>query len=171
LRRRLTGAAGQASRASGRSQKRADEADKALKREQSRLRKHVPGDQPAFVASRLAFLRQPPGTVTGKASAAPFQGERSSTLPLDKFDNIARRRLLLQPPLAERTPPMAEPEKRAPRLVALCMLGCVLFNYPILALFNVPGAVFGIPVLYMYVFVAWALLIALMVLAVERGSD
>ncbi len=66
---------------------------------------------------------------------------------------------------------MAEPEKRAPRLVALCMLGCVLFNYPILALFNVPGAVFGIPVLYMYVFVAWALLIALMVLAVERGSD
>ena len=55
------------------------------------------------------------------------------------------------------------------RLVALCMLGCVLFNYPILAIFNVPAAVLGIPVLYAYIFVAWALLIALMALAVERG--
>ena len=35
---------------------------------------------------------------------------------------------------------MSESERRAPRLVALCMLGCLLFNYPILALFNVPGA-------------------------------
>jgi hypothetical protein len=66
---------------------------------------------------------------------------------------------------------MHEPEKRAPRLVALCMLGCLLFNYPILALFNVPGAVFGIPVLYVYIFVAWALLIALMALTVERDGD
>ena len=56
------------------------------------------------------------------------------------------------------------------RLVALCMLGCVLFNYPILAIFNVPAAVLGIPVLYAYIFVAWALLIALMALAVEQGS-
>jgi hypothetical protein len=65
---------------------------------------------------------------------------------------------------------MAEPGKRAPRLVALCMLGCVLFNYPILALFNVPVAVFGIPVLYVYIFTAWVLLIVLMALAVERGD-
>lgn len=49
---------------------------------------------------------------------------------------------------------MAEPEKREPRLVAPCMLGCLLFNYPILALLNVPGAVFGIPVLYVYIFIA-----------------
>jgi hypothetical protein len=68
-------------------------------------------------------------------------------------------------------PPMAEPEKRAPRLVALCMLGCLLFNYPILALFNVPAAVFGVPILYVYIFTAWALLIALMALAVERGGE
>jgi len=56
------------------------------------------------------------------------------------------------------------------RLVALFMLGCVLFNYPFLAIFNVPAAVLGIPVLYAYIFVAWALLIALMALAVEQGS-
>ncbi|HXF45726.1 MAG TPA: hypothetical protein VNK91_06370 [Burkholderiaceae bacterium] len=66
---------------------------------------------------------------------------------------------------------MPEPEKRAPRLVALCMLGCLLFNYPILALFNVPATLLGIPVLYAYIFVAWALLIALLALTVERGGD
>jgi hypothetical protein len=66
---------------------------------------------------------------------------------------------------------MTEPEKRAPRLVALCMLGCLLFNYPILALFNVPGALLGVPILYVYIFTAWVVLIALMALAVERGGD
>jgi len=56
------------------------------------------------------------------------------------------------------------------RLVALCMLGCVLFNYPVLAIFNVPAAFLGIPVLYAYIFAAWVLLIALMALAVEAGG-
>jgi len=54
------------------------------------------------------------------------------------------------------------------RFVALCMLGLVLFNFPVLALFNVSGTVFGVPVLYAYVFAAWALLIALMALVAER---
>ena len=63
---------------------------------------------------------------------------------------------------------MDESEKWGPRLVALCMLGCLLFNYPVLALFNVQGAVLGIPVLYAYIFTVWALLIALIALAVRR---
>jgi hypothetical protein len=58
-------------------------------------------------------------------------------------------------------------ELRAPRFVALCMLGVVLFNFPVLALFNVPGTFLGIPVLYAYIFAAWAALIALMALAAE----
>jgi len=61
-------------------------------------------------------------------------------------------------------------DKRAQRLIALCVVGFLLFNYPILALFNVPGAVFGIPILYLYIFCAWALLVALMALIVERGG-
>ncbi|MCX8004750.1 MAG: hypothetical protein N2688_07300 [Burkholderiaceae bacterium] len=65
---------------------------------------------------------------------------------------------------------MAEPEKRAQRWVALFMLGCLLFNYPILALFNVAGMILGIPVLYAYIFAAWALLIALMAWLAERGG-
>jgi hypothetical protein len=56
------------------------------------------------------------------------------------------------------------------RLVALCILGLALFNYPILAIFNIGGDVLGIPVLYAYIFAAWLLLIGLMALAVERGG-
>jgi len=65
---------------------------------------------------------------------------------------------------------MGESKARAPRLVALCMAGCLLFNYPILALFNVPAALLGIPVLYAYVFSVWALLIALMALVIDRDD-
>ena len=59
---------------------------------------------------------------------------------------------------------------KAQRLVGLFVLGCLLFGYPLLALFNRGGTVFGIPLLYAYLFGAWALLIVLMILAVERGS-
>ena len=54
------------------------------------------------------------------------------------------------------------------RFLALCMLGVLLFNFPVLALFNVGGSVFGIPVLYAYIFAAWALVIALMCWLAER---
>jgi hypothetical protein len=57
------------------------------------------------------------------------------------------------------------------RLVAIFLLGCVLFNYPVLLLFNSPGMLFGIPVLYAYVFVAWTALILLMALVIERRPD
>ena len=58
-------------------------------------------------------------------------------------------------------------EIKGQRLVALSMLGCLVFNYPVLELFNRPGTIFGIPVLYAYIFIAWSLLIALMALVVE----
>ena len=61
-------------------------------------------------------------------------------------------------------------QSKGQRFVALCMLGMLLFNYPILALFNVPGAVFGVPVLYLYIFIAWAALIALMAYVAESGT-
>jgi len=65
---------------------------------------------------------------------------------------------------------MSELESKSQRFVALCMLGMVLFNYPILALFNVPGTLFGVPTLYAYVFIAWAALIGLMGYVAESGS-
>ena len=59
-------------------------------------------------------------------------------------------------------------ESKGQRFVAICMLGMVLFNFPILALFNVGGTLLGVPVLYAYIFLAWAALIALMALIAER---
>jgi hypothetical protein len=53
------------------------------------------------------------------------------------------------------------------RFIALCMLGLLLFNYPILALFNVTGTLFGVPLLYAYIFVAWTALIAMMAYVAE----
>jgi hypothetical protein len=53
-------------------------------------------------------------------------------------------------------------------LVPVFLLGCLLFTFPLLSLFNSGDRVFGIPVLYAYLFTAWTLLIALMALAVER---
>ncbi len=61
-------------------------------------------------------------------------------------------------------------ERRGQRFMALCMLGVLLFNYPILALFNISGVVFGIPVLYAYIFGAWAGLIALMAWLAESSD-
>ena len=63
---------------------------------------------------------------------------------------------------------MGEFDVRGQRLAALCLLGLLLFNYPLLAVFNVRSSVFGIPVLYAYFFAVWAALIALMALVIER---
>jgi hypothetical protein len=63
-----------------------------------------------------------------------------------------------------------KPGRRTARLVALAMLGSLLFNFPLLALFNRPGSFLGIPVLYAWIFGAWMALIVLMALAVERDD-
>jgi hypothetical protein len=57
------------------------------------------------------------------------------------------------------------------RLAAIFLLGCVLFNYPLIALFNKPGEILDIPLLYLYLFGAWALLIGLMSWAIERRQE
>jgi len=65
---------------------------------------------------------------------------------------------------------MNDLESKQQRFVALCMLGFLLFNYPVLALFNVSSTVLGVPVLYAYIFVAWAVLIGLMARVAEAGD-
>lgn len=54
------------------------------------------------------------------------------------------------------------------RLVAAFVLGVLLLTYPLLSLFNREQMLFGIPVLYIYIFVVWALLIGLFAFIVER---
>ncbi len=57
------------------------------------------------------------------------------------------------------------------RLVALFLLGCLLFNYPVLSLFAGPADVAGVPLVFLYLFIAWAVLIALIALVVERRRE
>jgi hypothetical protein len=66
---------------------------------------------------------------------------------------------------------MIRPSIKGQRLVALFLLGFLLLNYPLLNLFAGPTRVFGVPVLYAYVFAVWALLISLMALVIEKRDD
>ena len=66
---------------------------------------------------------------------------------------------------------MTRESKLNKRLVALFLLGCVLFNYPILALFKLKTQIFGLPLLYVYVFGIWCLLIGLTALATLSRSN
>jgi hypothetical protein len=65
---------------------------------------------------------------------------------------------------------MSDFESKGQRFIALCMLGVLLFNYPILTLFNVSGTVLGVPLLYAYIFIAWATLILLMAWLAESSG-
>ena len=63
---------------------------------------------------------------------------------------------------------MKQPSPAGERSFALFLLGVVLFNPPLLALFRAEGLIFGLPPLYLYLFAAWALVIALLALAIGR---
>lgn len=55
-----------------------------------------------------------------------------------------------------------EGERETARFVALFLLGVILFSPLLIAVFDVPGGhVFGVPLLYAYLFASWALLIAI----------
>ena len=55
-----------------------------------------------------------------------------------------------------------------PRLLALFLGGCLLFGYPFLELFSRHSTVAGVPLLYAYLYTAWAVFIALIAWLVGR---
>ena len=59
-------------------------------------------------------------------------------------------------------------EPRRAHLVAAAALGFLLFGYPLVAVFDVPATVLGVPVLWAYLFLAWAAVVALVALAVRH---
>jgi hypothetical protein len=57
------------------------------------------------------------------------------------------------------------------KLTLLCVLGALLLNYPVLAIFNRETTEAGVPVLYLYLFGMWvAAIAAVFVLARRRWS-
>jgi hypothetical protein len=60
------------------------------------------------------------------------------------------------------------PEERSPqRLIALVIAAALALNYPLLFLFSGHGLIFGIPVLYCYLFLIWAAFIVLTALLMK----
>jgi hypothetical protein len=66
--------------------------------------------------------------------------------------------------------PLKSPGIDYQRLIALFLLGWALFNFPLLSIFNRPATLFGIPILYVYLFASWALIIGLVAWIAERRS-
>ena len=56
------------------------------------------------------------------------------------------------------------------RLISLFLLGLLLFSPPLLGIFDLPRTALGIPVLYLFLFVAWFCLIVLTALTVESAE-
>lgn len=55
------------------------------------------------------------------------------------------------------------------RLIAVFMTAALLFNYPILSLFDSSELPLGMPTVFLYLFVVWAVLIVVVALIVERA--
>jgi hypothetical protein len=56
------------------------------------------------------------------------------------------------------------------RFVALLLLGALAFSPPLLSIFSVPRILFGIPILYLYLFAAWGGLILLLARISRRAA-
>lgn len=59
---------------------------------------------------------------------------------------------------------------RSARMIAVAALALLLFGFPFLALFDVDVRVLGVPLLWAYLFVAWAVVIAV-IAWVARDAD
>jgi|PlaIllAssembly_1097288.scaffolds.fasta_scaffold371992_2 hypothetical protein len=57
-----------------------------------------------------------------------------------------------------------KPQRRVERVISLLIAGIAFLNFPILSVFSKIELVFGIPVLYFYLFLVWGLIIGAMAL-------
>ena len=62
---------------------------------------------------------------------------------------------------------MKDVGQKTRRLVGIFLLGIVLSNYPILSLFNLDRLALGIPLIYLYMFSSWAVIIFLILLVIQ----
>jgi hypothetical protein len=61
-------------------------------------------------------------------------------------------------------------ERATPRLVAIFVLGFLLFAPPLLGVFDRNTRVAGVPLLWLYLFLAWGLVIGLIAVTVRRSD-
>lgn len=65
---------------------------------------------------------------------------------------------------------MPETKRKNERLVALLLVGALALNYPLLSLFSKVRLFFHIPLLFLYLFLCWALFILGVALIMERPA-
>ena len=63
---------------------------------------------------------------------------------------------------------MSPIRRKIQRLLVLFILGLLALNYPLITLFSKTTFLFGIPLLYLYLFTFWIFFIAAIALVVER---
>ncbi len=63
------------------------------------------------------------------------------------------------------------PEWRSERTIALFLLGAIVTSPPFLAIFALDASVFGVPLLYAYLFAVWGGLIGLLAVLSSLGGD
>jgi hypothetical protein len=59
----------------------------------------------------------------------------------------------------------------AQRLLALFVAGWLLFNFPLLSLWDAEATLFGVPLFPAALFVVWALLIGVLAWVAERSDE
>jgi len=66
---------------------------------------------------------------------------------------------------------MSVTKRQGERLIGLLLIGLIAINYPLLALFSKTVLWFGIPALYLYLFVFWALFIGLAAAVMKKRDS
>jgi hypothetical protein len=59
------------------------------------------------------------------------------------------------------------PKRKGERLISLLIVGTILLNFPLLSVFNKTYLLLGFPVLFLYLFSIWGLIIGAMVLVLR----
>jgi hypothetical protein len=63
-----------------------------------------------------------------------------------------------------------EPERRGERLAGLLVLGLAVLNFPLLSIFSVHAFFCGVPVLYIYLFSVWSLIIGVVAFVLRSSA-
>jgi hypothetical protein len=65
---------------------------------------------------------------------------------------------------------MPEAKRQNERLIVLPLAGIIALNYPLLSLFSRVKLLFGVPVLYLYLFAVWLAFIICVALLLEKSA-
>ncbi len=66
---------------------------------------------------------------------------------------------------------MPESKRQNESLIVILIIGVIALNYPFLTLFSKVKLVFGLPVLYLYLFTVWFIFIGCVAAILERRSS